>query len=190
MAQLLSRGWLLGGLLIAASAGGYLFATRRAAHLQQDREAEMRHQATVDAIRIAQLVHDSTARALREQTRIRDSAEAAQKTKRQQFTIKNDTQFVVIGDTTTFTLPAPAARALFSYVRGEDAKVPIDSAWLAKMKADTAAIAHERDLWKKRALDDEAQMARERHRAGFKTGIIVGVTATIAIAKAVAEILR
>jgi hypothetical protein len=53
-----------------------------------------------------------------------------------------------------------------------------------------AAIAEQRDQWKRRALSAEAQLEKEHHRFGLKTGIAIGAGGVLLIAKAVAEIVR
>lgn len=173
-------------LLLAGSGGVWWLGVREGQAREHRKAYETERRARIDSIRVADLVKDSTARELREASRVLDSSAAAQKAKRAAITITGPTSIMVIGDTTTYAVPP----ILVSYLRGADAKVAVDARWTVAVGADTLAIASQRDLWKRRALAAEGQLARERHRFGLKAGIAIGVTTTLAIAKAVAEIVR
>lgn len=180
----------IAAIVVAVAAGAaYLGGVKHGQAVEQRKAYELERRARIDSIRVAELVKDSTARELREATRLRDSAAAAQRVKRSAFTIVNDTTVLVVGDSTPIVIP-PRLAPMITYVRGEDAKVAVDSAWMAKIAADTMAIANQRDLWKRRALAAEKQLEKERHRFGLKTGIAIGATSTLLVIRALAEIVR
>jgi hypothetical protein len=185
-------GLATGAVILAGviAGGAYLGGVHVGVAKEQHATYLLRQKARADSIHIVELQKDSVDRALREASRIRDSAAAAQKVKRSAFTIVSDTQLVVIGDTTRYTLPAPAAAVLFSFIRGADAKQSVDSAWLAKITADTVLLAKDRDLWKGRALDAEAELKKERPRFGLKTGIAIGTTFTVLLVKLAAAVVK
>lgn len=177
---------ILSGILCLAGSGAWWLGLREGQAREQRKAYVLERRARIDSIRIADLTKDRTARELREISRVRDSAAAAQRAKRAAITITSPTSIVVIGDTTTYTVPP----ILVSYLHGADAKTVVDDRWIGAVAADTMAMANQRDLWKRRALAAEAQLEKERHRFGLKTGIAIGVTTTLALAKAVAEIVR
>lgn len=186
--MLFPRSWLLVLLVVvlAGSGGVYVLGRRDGRAGEQRKAYVLERRARIASIRIADLTKDRTARELREASRVADSAAAAQRAKRKGFTITSDTTIIVVGDSLPQLAPAP----LIAYVRGEDAKLSVDSTWRAKVAADTMAIAEQRDQWKRRALSAEAQLERERHRLGLKTGIAVGVGTTLLIARAIQGVLR
>jgi hypothetical protein len=163
-------------LTVAAGSGaGYLYG-KQTGHLEAQRQRyELERRARIDSIRVADLVKDSTARALREASRVQDSAAAAQRGKRQAFTIVTDTTVLVVGDTTPVLGPtgAPADDRVRAG-RGREAGDRLDMGgprrFTEVLHIPTSACGDRSTTYDvARAADTPGQVACSAHRASTIT---------------------
>jgi hypothetical protein len=108
----------------------------------------------------------------------RDSAaRAAHATVRRRVAVVTDSSVSIDGGP-----PVPALPPLVDVVRSSDELHRRDDALLIAERAEKADLAVDRDLWKKRALICEEQLARTKPpRFGFMTGLGLGATLAAAL---------
>ncbi len=89
--------------------------------------------------------------------------------------IKNDTTLIVTRGDTTITVVVPPEVPLL--IERADTVVIVDSLALRAKVAELVDVTAQRDTWKARALNDEAQIKEQKpSRFGLKTGMALGAS--------------
>ncbi len=100
---------------------------------------------------------------------------------RQAVRIISDTVVSVVRATDTLRVEVP--KEIVREIQASDALHAADSLRIALTDAQLVDVSSDRDIWKHRALLDEETLKQVRApRIGFKTGVVLGTLATLAVA--------